>query len=452
MKSCSKARIFFLAGFLWPFFLIAQTPVDNVSPNRLTITLAGHPLKLPYYRNFSLGSRNENIRRAVVVIHGTLRNADDYYQRILDPARTARKAGETIIIAPQFLIEEDVTQHSLPDDVLFWNNSGWKKGDRSRDTNEHPRPARISSFAVVDSICYRLAQNNVNLEKLILVGHSAGSQFVNRFTAGSRIEDVLVNDYGIQVRYVVANPSSYLYFNDERHIAGTLDQFAVPNTNCATYDDYKYGLNRLNSYMAEVGAEQITAQYSRREVIYLLGAQDNDPRSSNLDRDCEAMLQGAHRLERGKIYYHYLRHFFGDGITDLQPEAIVPGVGHSSSGMFASKCGIFFLFDSGGCSTIVTSVETGKESTHPTGFLLRQNYPNPFNPSTTIRFSLSQPQHVRLAVFDLLGRQVIELLSEEMSSGEHAVVFDARGLASGLYFYRLTAGRTSQVRKTFLLR
>ncbi|MFQ6113147.1 MAG: hypothetical protein ACE5NG_03545, partial [bacterium] len=181
-----KIAILSLLTLFWCNILHAQTPVDVVSPNYITMKIEGHNLEIPYYRNYSLSDVNQIVNRAVVVIHGTDRNADDYYERILDPAKTANGADRTtIIVAPQFLREIDIEAHNLPDSVLFWNSAGWKKGDKSLTTNEHPRPARISSFAVVDTIFNRLASKNPNLQMIVLAGHSAGGQFVNRFAAGS---------------------------------------------------------------------------------------------------------------------------------------------------------------------------------------------------------------------------------------------------------------------------
>lgn len=100
---------------------------------------------------------------------------------------------------------------------------------------------------------------------------------------------------------------------------------------------------------------------------------------------------------------------------------------------------------------VVTSVEA-KDDQVPAEFQLSQNYPNPFNPSTTIRFSLPRREHVTLRVFDVLGREVATLLDDELSSGEHSVVFNSKNLSSGVYFYRLTAGQFTQIRKGILMK
>jgi hypothetical protein len=120
---------------------------------------------------------------------------------------------------------------------------------------------------------------------------------------------------------------------------------------------------------------------------------------------------------------------------------------------------------------IVASVEDGI----PTSSALEQNWPNPFNPTTTIRFTVagvvapsgailsgvegpaasgqqSAVSNVRLAVYDLLGREVAVLVDGVKEAGEYTVTWDAQGMASGVYFCRLTAGEFSAVKKMTLMR
>ncbi len=92
------------------------------------------------------------------------------------------------------------------------------------------------------------------------------------------------------------------------------------------------------------------------------------------------------------------------------------------------------------------------ESAVPISFELTQNYPNPFNPSTTIRFSLPQREHVTIKVFNVLGREVATLVDQELNRGKHVVTFDGKDLASGLYFYKLQAGQFTQVKKMILIK
>jgi hypothetical protein len=88
----------------------------------------------------------------------------------------------------------------------------------------------------------------------------------------------------------------------------------------------------------------------------------------------------------------------------------------------------------------------------PLCFELRQNFPNPFNPVTRIEFSLPHASWAALELFDLLGREVATLVRGELEAGAHEVAFDASGLPSGIYIYRLSTPSTNIVRKMTLLR
>jgi hypothetical protein len=100
---------------------------------------------------------------------------------------------------------------------------------------------------------------------------------------------------------------------------------------------------------------------------------------------------------------------------------------------------------------MITSVE-GLSTDLPTHFSLDQNYPNPFNPSTTVSFSLPSKSFVSLKVFAALGREVSILVSEELPAGKYARQWNAMGLPSGVYFYRIVAGSWTETKKLLLLR
>lgn len=107
-------------------------------------------------------------------------------------------------------------------------------------------------------------------------------------------------------------------------------------------------------------------------------------------------------------------------------------------------------------SLIVTVVVPTGVANHsaviPTEFALHQNYPNPFNPSTIIKYDVAQTEYVTLRVYDTNGRVIAVLLNEQKAPGQYLVSFDAGGLRSGVYFYRLQAGSYSQTRKLILMR
>ncbi len=88
----------------------------------------------------------------------------------------------------------------------------------------------------------------------------------------------------------------------------------------------------------------------------------------------------------------------------------------------------------------------------PSEYSLLQNYPNPFNPSTTIRFSVVKRENVSLKVYNAIGQEVMLLLNKEFDPGFHEIDFNAKGLASGIYFYQLEAGNFKDVKKMLLLK
>lgn len=329
---------------------LAAAQVRVVAPDRFAIDADGHRLSLPFYSSRPIDPDDHAVERALVVIHGTRRNADEYHAWGTRAAGAAGMLPSTIVVTPQFLMEIDVNEHAPGDDVLFWTNNGWKQGDRSRSTEDNSRPARISSYEAMDALLTRLADTFPNLERIVIAGHSAGGQYVNRYAAGNLTEpDLRTASTGepISVRYVVSNPSSYVYLCEKRPDGG--GGFSVPDDqarrDCPNYNRYKYGLEGLNSYMSRAGAERIREQYPRREVVYLLGERDNDPDARYLDKSCPAMLQGTNRLDRGLAYHRYLRENYGPHALEWHSEAVVPGVGHSASRMFNAEEGLEALFD-----------------------------------------------------------------------------------------------------------
>ena len=106
-------------------------------------------------------------------------------------------------------------------------------------------------------------------------------------------------------------------------------------------------------------------------------------------------------------------------------------------------------------ASFMTGNQTGvddKDKVMPQGFELYQNYPNPFNPTTTISFSLSQQSHVRLILFDVLGKEVLNIADNYFEAGSNHIVVNASALASGLYFYQMEAGKFNKVMKLIVMK
>lgn len=412
----------------------------------LHVTLDNNTYNLYYYSNYSLENSNENISRVIIVFHGTNRNADTYFEYVRDAAIMAGNYEDsTVIIAPYFMIPDD----DPPENFLYWNfNSGWKKGDKSSSSLNN----RISAFALVDTILERISQNYNNLTNIVIAGHSAGGQFVNRYAAGSQMENKIRDNFGINIHYIIANPSSYLYFDNKRRVEGTIDSFEVPTgISCLSYyNEYKYGLDDLNNYMESTGVSKIKSQYKQRNVIYLLGVDDRDPNSSSLDKSCPGMLQGNHRLERGKIYHNYIGSFFGDEIYTRHKKVFVFGVGHSSRGMFQSNEGIEYLFN----YQTITNIKNDNPNVED--FILNQNYPNPFNGTTNITFNIAQKSYISLSIYNSLGQRIRTIVNTQLGKGNHKYSWDGkndsgRKMASGIYFMELSSMKNVSTKKLLLL-
>lgn len=108
--------------------------------------------------------------------------------------------------------------------------------------------------------------------------------------------------------------------------------------------------------------------------------------------------------------------------------------------------------NSAGPKWMQTATDLRELAQIPTQFSLDQNYPNPFNPTTTVSFRLSEECHVLLKVYDILGRDVVVLINEQRPAGNYKINFNASGYPSGIYFFYLSDGNKSLIRKGLLLK
>lgn len=304
----------------------AEHGVKVISPERLP--LEGGQLAL----GLSLDWRQPlpGVQRALIIVHGRLRNAQTYLKSGESAAGQAGQSAATLVIAPQFLNQSDIARHQLPDMLLRWKGNDWMAGEPATG------PVAISSYAVLDAILQRLQDRQFfpALKKVVIAGHSGGAQVVQRYalTTGNHPE---LKKAGIALRYVIANPSSYAYFDATRPVA-------FEPASCPGFNDWKYGLQHLPAYALGKSAAQLEQGYVQRHITYLLGQQDIDPNHPALDKSCAAETQGAHRLIRGHNYFDYLMRRHPQGLPQRLVE--VPGVGHDGDRMFTSPAGQAALF------------------------------------------------------------------------------------------------------------
>jgi hypothetical protein len=124
-------------------------------------------------------------------------------------------------------------------------------------------------------------------------------------------------------------------------------------------------------------------------------------------------------------------------------------------GVLIRKEKLFFFNPATGAlvgTTVFTNVSRDETIGIPSTFALHQNYPNPFNPSTTISYDLPVRARVKLVIYNLLGQEVATLVNGEQEPGRYNVKFDASGLPSGIYFYRLEASKFVDVKKMILVK
>jgi hypothetical protein len=156
------------------------------------------------------------------------------------------------------------------------------------------------------------------------------------------------------------------------------------------------------------------------------------------------------------------RRYYMDYITrSLERHGLVPfywddggsmGIFNRSTGAQVYPDIIKALVDTNDINNTGTGVGMLDLYSNPAKYSLIQNYPNPFNPSTTISFSLPSKSIVSLKVFDLTGKEIAIIVSQELSAGTYSRQWNAANMSSGIYFYQLQAGTYTETKKLVLLR
>lgn len=264
--------------------------------------------------------------RAVVLVHGVRRNADDYFengQSLLNKA--GLDARDTLLLSLNFLTAEDSRAGS---DMPLWARDKWMHGTASGKGRRG-----IDAFAVLDDLLLYLAdrQRFPGMQEIVLIGHSAGGQLMQRYSILGDGDERLTST-GIKVRYVISAPSSYVYIEDSRLQDGTFQP--VRTVMCPSFSRYRYGLDRAPFYLTRqnLGAEQLFRRYAARDVTFMVGERDNDPWHRVLDRTCGANMQGAQRVERQLNYLRYEAFLSSKwGVPIHHRQITVAGIGHNAA-------------------------------------------------------------------------------------------------------------------------
>ncbi len=290
------------------------------------------------YRSHPLDAPNPAITRALIVIHGQGRNADDYFRTGVAAAFLAAALDNTVVIAPRFASHDGRgCQDKLDKDEANWRCSGdsWRSGAPAINFE------RLNSYDFTDEILRKLARKDIfpNLKTVVVTGHSAGGQYVSRYVMASPVHETLP---GLDIRYVISNPSSYAYLDPTRPSASNAAEFRPygDGRNCTTYDQWPYGLkNRSTGAAAKLSEDDLRQHIAARPVTFLLSELDTLP-LAGFDSSCPAMAQGPSRLARGQAYAAYLKEKY----NAPHPVAVVPLCGHNARCVYTSDPALAILF------------------------------------------------------------------------------------------------------------
>jgi len=300
-------------------------------------SIRGGPSRTKVYATYPIDIANPGIVRALVMVHGAGRNADHYFETSTAAGFLAGALDNTIILAPRFAAGND----KVAENEVLWpeRDGNWRSGG-ALATN-----ASYGSFDLMDDLLRTLANKKVfpNLTKIVVAGHSAGGQFATRYALTNKVHDKL---NGVEVSYVVANPSSYAWPVADRPLPSgnadpaTADKEAVgpygekvngdftygafDTTKAPNYNHWPAGLANRTGYAAGLTDDQLRKQLVERPTTYLLGQVDVMP-LGGFDSSANAMAQGPTRRARGEAFFKYVNETLGAKHRAI----IVPECGHN---------------------------------------------------------------------------------------------------------------------------
>jgi hypothetical protein len=308
-----------------PLSALATPPADCAAPASgacyFAFTPSGSTGNMHFYASQVPGAGGPT--SALVALHGHPRDADKTFNAALAAVQRGGAAASHVVVAPVFQVRaadaDKCPATGVPaaqDGDALWTCASWMAGGAARNADG------LTSFAALDALVLALHQQWPSVQTITIAGFSAGAQMVQHYIGFAAVPPA-----GIRLRYVVADPGTWLYF-DPVWPAATVAA-------CPEVQRWKYGTEGLPAQLGRSAAEA-RAHYAQADIHYLEGALDSSDAPGTfykiMDKSCAAMAQGPYRLQRGLAYAAYDRSLLAP--AKQRSVTTVPGCAHDVACVF----------------------------------------------------------------------------------------------------------------------
>lgn len=309
--------------------------------------------------------KNEDVKHAYIMIHGKLRDGEDYWTTMNDILQKAIDADypgaddAAVVVAPQFFSEK-LNSGQYTSDMMAWDDvNAWQAGDPAI----HPKGTKLTSFDALDALVdeFNREDKYPNMNNITVVGHGGGGQLNVRYAMVAKTPSM----GKAHIRYIHGDPSSAAYFTRNRASKISTGEDLPSRDDCEYYNTWRYGFDEFNGTADGLKtAKEYFQQYISRDVISIVGYDDTEEGGDTL---CAARMQGGtKRRDRNLIWWQYIntlartnedvRNFpatFGDlpdwsDVSNNQINTrliVVEDAGHDAEDVFSAKGGRAALFD-----------------------------------------------------------------------------------------------------------
>jgi hypothetical protein len=256
---------------------------------------------------------------AIIVLHGVNRNANDYFQYMMNALKSTGIENNVVLISPFFKNQSEASGGDF-----YWNSVNWREGQNSISGS------KISSFEVLDNLIKQLTDSKFfpAMKNIIVTGHSSGALMSHLYAGSNKVQDDYPN---IDFDHIVAN-SQYFYYPDGQRMDENTENLFTP-ADCSSYNVWPFGFSAIPPYLSETSKGSFNDHFVNRSVIYLLGNGTGSDSSLNTS-SCHATLLGSSRYQRGENMFKYMELVYPG--MHQHSKTIVNGIGHDGNGMYNS--------------------------------------------------------------------------------------------------------------------